>query len=228
MKVLLTGFTPFGNLEMNPSQVLVEEIAARMRTSDDFLVIVEVLPTEFEAAGQRIQTLIRQNLPDVILGLGVATERSVISLERIALNLDDTAMPDNTGLSPRGTKIVNEGPLAYATTLPIDYLQESLEEKGIPVEISNHAGTYVCNHTFYLARHQIEELGLNSMCGFIHLPLVADTNDYRGHHTLTLFGLVLVIEYCLELLKKFYSTNDQIKQRYEIRHSLHQRALRQV
>ncbi len=140
-------------------------------------LIAEVLPTEFDAAGHRVVQLITEHRPDVVIVVGMAAGRQGISLERVALNLNDTDKPDNAGKAPRGSQIVAEGPLAYWSTLPLQQLAETLTGQGIPAQITNFAGTFVCNHTFYLARHTLEALGLRAACGLVHVPLMTEQLD---------------------------------------------------
>jgi pyroglutamyl-peptidase len=173
MKILLTGFNRFGNIESNPSQLIVEALAKRAKTDNLTELIAEVLPTEFVLAGKRIVDLIRRHRPKRIICLGLAAGANAIRLERVALNLDDTDQSDNAGQAHKGKLIVSDGPLAYWSTLPIEEMCERLQKRGIPAIISNHAGTYVCNHVFYLARHEVELMGIGSPCGFIHLPSLA-------------------------------------------------------
>src|SRR6185503_14590339 len=158
MTTLLTGFNRFGDLEVNPTQLIVESMAKRPGAFTNFNLVVEVLPTEFIVAGNRISQLIRQHRPEMVVCLGVGAGLGEIHLERVALNLDDGGLPDNAGVSRTGQKIVPDGPLAYHSTLPLVRMREALRQRGIPAIISNHAGTYVCNHVFYLARHEVERL----------------------------------------------------------------------
>ena len=198
---LLTGFNRFGDLEVNPTQLIVESLAERPRTLTNVNLVAEVLPTEFIEAGNRISQLIRQHRPEMVVCLGLGAGLGEIHLERVALNLDDGGMPDNAGLSRTGQTIVPDGPLAYQSTLPLVQLREALRQRGIPAVISNHAGTYVCNHVFYLARHEVERLGIGSLCGFIHLPQISENT---GAGALPMFGLTLdvmmeAVECCLNV-----------------------------
>lgn len=174
MRLLLTGFTPFGRLAINPSEVVVKEIARRAKSWGFDQIVVEILRTEFAEAEDRICELIQQLRPDAVVLLGVAVGESAIMLERVALNLSDTTVPDNAGTVVSGQPVVPGGPIGYWTTLPIDRMKDAIEKHEIPVLISNHAGTYVCNHIFYRARHEIERLGIDAKCGLIHIPLLRE------------------------------------------------------
>lgn len=180
-KVLLTGFTPFGTVSVNPSQLIVEALA----NYSPHLHSV-VLPTEYHTAGRSIAELIQTHQPDVVMSLGVANRRK-INLERIALNLDDTAQPDNSGYMAHGIRIFEEAPLAYWSTLP---LEDLLRVSPVPAEISNHAGTYVCNHVFFVARHTAEQFPQPIRAGFIHVPPLVQHNPQIGMHLDEMLGAI--------------------------------------
>jgi pyroglutamyl-peptidase len=200
MTILLTGFTPFGGLTTNPSQGIVEALAARGAAD----LVAEVLPTEFAAAGRRVGELIRQLRPRAVVCLGVGRDRDAVCLERVALNLDDCEEPDNAGHAPAGQLIAPDGPLAYWSTLPLERMRATLRQRGVRVRISNHAGTYVCNHVFYLARHELETLGSRAPCGFIHVPLPAGEADPAdaARPLPSLPHLVEAVACCLEVVRK--------------------------
>jgi len=193
MKILLTGFNPFGTNAVNPSQLIVQTLADR--AYDSFDLITAVLRTEFAAAGAAVVRLIEDVEPDAVVMLGLAGGRSVISLERVAINLNDASIPDNAGDQAQGRLIAaDDAPVAYWSTLPLDAMFAAVQERAIPVGYSNHAGAFVCNHVFYSARHAIEQAGLALPCGFIHVPPLAESPDTAG---LPLATLVDGIEACL-------------------------------
>jgi pyroglutamyl-peptidase len=200
MKILLTGFEPFGPVRVNPSEQIIRRIAEEARGRGRTELRAEVLPTEFVAAERRIRRLIRQFRPDAVLCLGVAPQRDKISLERFALNLDDDSLPDNAGRCRAGRQIVPKGPAAYWSTLPLERFRRVLERRGIPVSYSNHAGTYLCNHIFYVTRHEVEKMGNGAPCGFVHVPPLR----MRGKkaHGLRLDTMVEAVECCLGVLRK--------------------------
>src|SRR5262245_26005609 len=196
MRVVLTGFDSFSGVETNPSQLIAEHFA-RLREPG---LVAEVLPTQYEAASLRIRALVREHRPDVVLSLGVAQTRTAVSLERVALNLDDCDTPDNAGVVTSGRLIDPAAPLAYFSTLPLDSLLAALKLAAIPTAISNHAGTFVCNRVFFSARHEIEVVGLRARCGFVHVPAVADEArpDRPG---LPLAAMLRAAEVCLAALR---------------------------
>lgn len=201
IRIVLTGFERFGELDVNPSQLIVQNIDAHARSAG---IVTEVLPTEFAASGDRIRELIHQFKPDAVVCLGVAAGAHSITLERVALNLDDTGAPDNAGEIVAGRVIVPGGPLAYWSTLPLERIGKALKERGVPVSVSNHAGTYVCNHVFYVALHEINQLGRGTRCGFIHVPLMSEQAPASMASTsgLPLLTMVEGIECCLEVIQE--------------------------
>jgi len=196
---LLVGFNEFLDWKVNPARIVVETIRADRALATEVGLIAEVLPTEFEAAGSRATQLITEHRPDVVIVVGMAAGRAGISLERVALNLDDSEKPDNAGRTPRGSRIVAEGPLAYWSTLPLQQLVQTLAGRGIPAQITNFAGTFVCNHTFYTARHTIESLKHKAACGLVHIPLMSEHLDgsQLQFPSLSRAQLTLAVSTCL-------------------------------
>jgi len=166
MRVLLTGFEAFGDFPLNPSQLLVEECAS---LNPGFEIYTRVLPVKGKRVGEALKDALERFKPQLVLSFGLAYNRPAISLERVAINLLDFSIPDNEGWKPDETPIVAEGPIAYFSGLPLKELQQVLREEGIPCEISNTAGTYVCNQTFYLLAHYSRNWR-DFKGGFIHLP----------------------------------------------------------
>lgn len=199
MRILLTGFEPFGDVKINPSQLVVEHFAALER--EDLITLV--LPTEYGASGARIREALAKYQPDAVLSLGVAASRPAINLERLAVNVDDASIPDNAGHLASGEPIAANGPVGYRSTLPLDEMKAALEARGIPVTISNHAGAYICNHVFYSARHALEAAGSTIPCGFIHLPDLpqADsTANAHGSAGMALETIIDAVDACLLVL----------------------------
>jgi pyroglutamyl-peptidase len=199
--ILLTGFNRFADLEVNPSQLIVESIAVRSLESGGADLVTEVLPTEYRRAGDRMRELIREYRPGAILALGAGIGAPFLRLERVGLNLDDNDGADNAGQIIRGQLIEAEGPAAYWSTLPLAAMIEVLDRRGIPAVISNHAGAFLCNHIFYVARHQVERLGIASRCGFIHVPGVSAGMGDETDCGLPLELMMEGIECCIDLLR---------------------------
>jgi pyroglutamyl-peptidase len=151
VRILLTGFAPWGEHRENPSGVLAEALGGH------------VLPVAFDGAARQLRRLIRRERPEALLMMGLAPARKKISLEALALNLEHH---DEKGKDYRWLRTIRKGaPLALRSTLPLGPLCRRLERAGVPVAISHHAGTYVCNRVFY------EGLSLfRGPCGFVHVP----------------------------------------------------------
>lgn len=163
--ILLTGFEPFAGAESNSSWDAVERAAATW-TGDDELVI-ELLPVTFRGAGRAMRELIgHHNYPDLVIATGLANGRAAITPERVAINVEDARIPDNDGDQP-SDRVIGNAP-AYFTGLPIKKIVERVRAAGIPSELSNSAGTYVCNSLMYQLMDAVE--GTDVLAGFIHVP----------------------------------------------------------
>src|SRR5690606_1844915 len=153
MTVLLTGFAPFGDDETNPSWDAVRLLHGR-RVAGHRLE-ARCLPVAFGASLTALRAAIRELRPRVVVCTGLAAGRAHVSLERIAINVDDARIPDNAGASPVDEPVVPDGPAAYFATLPIKAIVEAMRKAGIPAAVSQTAGTYVCNHVFYGLMHAL-------------------------------------------------------------------------
>ena len=168
--VLVTGFDPFGGDSGNPSWDIAR--ALHRRQIGGHRVLAAQLPTVFGAALARLHALLAEQRPALVICLGLAASRNAISIERIAINVDDARIADNAGAQPIDTPVVAGAPAAYFSTLPIKAMREAMLEAGIPAEVSQTAGTFVCNHVFYGLMHRLATArGLaRTRGGFIHVP----------------------------------------------------------
>jgi len=192
MRILVTGFEPFGGNTINPSMSVVNALPASAN------VLKCILPVVYADAGTIIRDLIRLEQPDAVLSLGLCGRSAAILLERIAVNVNDDACGDNAGDCASNRPIDPQGPVGYHSTLPLMATHAALLDNGIPVAWSNHAGTYVCNHVFYTARRAMEHLagaGGGGPCGFVHLPPI----DAGG---LPLATLIEAVETCLDVIRR--------------------------
>jgi pyroglutamyl-peptidase len=164
MRVLVTGFNPFGKHRKNPTQVLAKD--ADRRSVGGAVLSGRVLPTEFRRCDRMIDKALRETKPHAVLMFGLAANRKKIALECVALNVDHTETPDNAGRRPWRRAIDPRGPALLEATLPIDRLHDALRRAKIPVSVSYHAGTYVCNHAFY---RTLRRAG-RARVAFIHVP----------------------------------------------------------
>lgn len=165
--VLLTGFQPFGGEQVNPSWQAVSALhgtrIARHR------VVARELPVAFGASLKALRAALRDMRPALVICVGQAGGRAQLSLERVAINIDDARIPDNTGQQPVDVPVVAEGPAAYFSTLPVKAMRHALNAAGFPAEVSQTAGTYVCNHVFYGLMHALRRQRI-VRAGFIHIP----------------------------------------------------------
>jgi pyroglutamyl-peptidase len=171
MKLLLTGFTPFGSESINPSYEALKRIENKNEAVN--LKVVEV-PTVFNQSIEKLRNEIEAFNPDIVICVGQAGGRYSISFERVAINVDDSRIKDNQGNQPIDQPIVTSGPNAYFTNLPIKSMVKTLRDSKIPAEVSNSAGTFVCNHLMYGFMHIIEESEREIRGGFIHVPFIHD------------------------------------------------------
>lgn len=165
--VLLTGFEPFDQDLVNPSWEAVRQLDG-VQLDDDVRIVARRLPCAFATAGECLLQLINELRPAMVVATGLASGRSEISLERVAININDARIPDNLGEQPIDTAVVVGGPAAYFSTLPIKAMARAVREAGIAVSVSQTAGTFVCNQVFYRLQHELAGTGVRS--GFIHVP----------------------------------------------------------
>jgi pyroglutamyl-peptidase len=171
MKALVTGFEPFGNDPVNPSLEAVRRLPSRL---GELEVATRVLPTAFGRAIEALEDAVAIIDPDIVLCLGLAGGRAALSLERVAINIDDARIADNHARQPVDTPVVAGGPAAYLTTLPIKAAAVALRQAGLPAIVSNTAGTFVCNHVFYGLMHLAATRRPAMRCGFLHLPYLPE------------------------------------------------------
>jgi pyroglutamyl-peptidase len=178
-KVLVTGFAPFDGEHINPSYEAIKSIDPK--TLPCKLMIMEV-PTEFYTSAKHVIDAMHAFDPDVIILIGQAGGRKEISVERIAINIDDASIPDNRGIQPIDHEISVFGQSAYFSTLPIKKLVKTLQDHGFPSSVSNSAGTYVCNHLMYSVLHELAmNQSLHAIAGFIHVPYTTEQVKDKPH-----------------------------------------------
>ncbi|NDL62750.1 pyroglutamyl-peptidase I [Acerihabitans arboris] len=166
--VLLTGFEPFGGERVNPSWEVVKQF--HERRIDDATVIACRLPCVYGRSVQVLNGLIDRHRPALVLAVGQAGGRAGLSVERVSINIDDARIADNLGQQPIDVPIVADGPAAYFATVPVKAMVQAMRDAGIPAEVSQSAGTYVCNHVMYGLLHCLAQLGYGARGGFIHTP----------------------------------------------------------
>jgi pyroglutamyl-peptidase len=168
--VLLTGFEPFNGAPINPSWEAVRALDGW--SGPGFAVVVRQLPCVFGRALDVLREAIAGVKPDIVIAVGQAGGRSEISLERVAINVDDASIRDNAGNQPVDTPVAADGPAAYFTTLPVKAIEKALRLRGFPSGVSQTAGTFVCNHVFYGLMHHAAGQPLKA--GFVHVPFLPE------------------------------------------------------
>ena len=170
MKIIVTGFDPFGGETINPS---IECVKALPEIEGVELIRLE-LPTVFKESAKRLNEVINDVKPDAVLSVGQAGGRAGITMERIAINVDDARIPDNISQQPIDEEIQVEGEAAYFSTLPIKRIVKAIREAGISAEVSNSAGTFVCNHIMYQALFAATKADKPFKAGFMHIPFIPE------------------------------------------------------
>lgn len=171
MKILVTGFNPFGSEKINSS---IEAVKALKDKILDAEIIKLEIPTVYMKSIKKIDAAIKKYDPDIILSIGQAGGRADISIERIGINIDDYRIKDNEGNQPIDEKIFEDGKNAYFSNIPIKAMIENIQNANIPASISNTAGTFVCNHVLYGVQYLINKKYFNKKSGFIHVPYLPE------------------------------------------------------
>lgn len=171
MKILVTGFEPFGGESRNPSAEVVERLPEQIAGAR---IVKLILPTVRYEAPQKAEQAVEEHRPDVVLSIGQAGGRAAVSVERVAVNLDDYRIPDNAGNQPADEAVVPGGPDAYLSELPVKAMVEAIQRAGVPAQVSLSAGTFVCNHLLYHVRHYLKERHPGVRNGFIHIPFLPE------------------------------------------------------
>ncbi len=191
-KVLLTGFEPFGKATLNPSGEIVKRISG-----DN--IVTAILPVAYAQSAEALLALIEQHNPDVVISLGQAEGRTQITPERIAINLDDARLADNEGVTRIDEPILEDGPVAYESTLPIKEFVTAITAAGVPAAVSLSAGAFLCNHIFYVAQNRLK--GTKVRSGFVHVPLMDEqAGEFPGLPTMPLEQMVKAVRTMLEVL----------------------------
>jgi pyroglutamyl-peptidase len=192
MRILLTGFEPFGKATLNPSGEIVKQISGEN-------IVTAILPVAYAQSAERLLQLIAEHNPDVVGCLGQAEGRTQITPERIAINLDDARLADNEGVMRNDLLIVVDGPVAYESTLPIKEIVKAINDAGVPATVSLSAGAFLCNHVFYVAQDHFK--GTKVRSGFVHVPLMDEqAGQFPGLPTMPLDQMVIAVRAMLEVL----------------------------
>lgn len=171
MKILVTGFDPFGSDKINPAIEAVKKLPDTIKGAK---IIKLEIPTVFNKSAQVVHQAIVKEQPDYVLNVGQAGGRSALTPERVAININDGRIPDNDGYQPLDEPIQPDGDTAYFTQLPIKAMAKAIRAAGLPAIVSNTAGTYVCNHIFYQVQYMRTKEFPKLKGGFIHIPFLPE------------------------------------------------------
>lgn len=208
MKILVTGFEPFGGQAINPSWMAVNGLPSEINGA---VIDVLQIPTAFHRAMDAIEEKLEQKQYDVVLAVGQAGGRRAVTPERVGINLDDASIPDNLGNQPIDETIHKDGANAYFTNLPVKRMVDAIKTHDIPAAVSNSAGTFVCNHVLYGLGYLQDKKYPNLKFGFIHVPFMHDQVEDNKYPSLSLHELVIALKSSIHVLTEH---SDDVKQPY--------------
>ncbi|MCF7925822.1 MAG: pyroglutamyl-peptidase I [Candidatus Izimaplasma sp.] len=181
MKAIITGFGPFAKQVYNPTKAVLTQLP---NIINGITIVPLELPVIYDECFTVLEDAIIEYQPDMILMLGVASNRQDVNLERVAINVKDAELPDNLGIIFHDTPIIEQGETAYFSTLDIKGIVSRLQELEISARVSNTAGTFVCNNIFYMTMHYLDKQKLNVPAGFIHVPTQFNNSEEQSINTL--------------------------------------------
>lgn len=206
MKILVTGFDPFGGEPINPAIESVKKLPDTIAGAD---IIKLEIPTVVHKSLNVIEEAIQKHDPDMILSIGQAGGRSDLTVERVGINVDDCRIKDNEGNQPVDEPVYADGPAAYFVNLPIKAMVEEIRRAGIPASISNSAGTFVCNHVTYGVRYLVDKKFPGKKSGFIHIPyLPAQVVDKPGQPSM---ALDVIVEGLIAAIRAMVTSKEDIR-----------------
>lgn len=198
MKVLVTAFDPFGGEKVNPALEAVKKLPDTIAGAT---VIKQEIPTVFKRSIPVLEKAIEENKPDVVLSIGQAGGRFDITVEKVAINLQDARIPDNDNEQPIDEKIFEDGETAYFATIPVKKIVANINKNGIPASVSYTAGTYVCNNIMYAGLYLINKKFPNMRGGFIHVPFIpGQAVGKKDTPSMSLENIAKAIEIAIETI----------------------------
>lgn len=201
MKVMVTGFDPFGGETVNPAFEAIKLLPDTIAGAE---VIKLEIPTVFSKSGPAVEAGIEKYQPDVIISVGQAGGRSCVTIEQVAINLAEARIPDNAGEQPSDEPVQKDGEPAYYATIPVKAIVKNIRDHKIPCHISYSAGTYVCNSIMYNVLHMTAKKYPNIRAGFIHVPFAAEqvVEKPNGTPFMSLPMIAESLEYAVEACVK--------------------------
>ena len=207
MKILVTGFDPFGGEKVNPALEAVKKLPDTIAGAE---IIKLELPTVFNKSINVLDIALDEIKPDVVLSVGQAGGRFDITVEKVGINLQDASIPDNDKEQPIDKKVFEDGENAYFATIPVKKIVENINKIGIPASISYSAGTYVCNNIMYAGLYYINKKYPNMKGGFIHLPFI--TEQAVGKKNTASMSLNNIVSALEEAIKTIVENDEDIKE----------------
>lgn len=205
--VLMTAFEPFGGESINPSWEAVRSFDGK--EIGGARIVVRQLPVVFARCGEVLIQALEEIRPDRVLCVGQAGGRSDITVERVAINVNDARIPDNDQQQPIDEPIVAEGPAAYFSTLPIKAMVAALREVGVPASVSQTAGTFTCNNVMYQLLHWLQRSGSTARGGFVHIPYMPEQAAHHpGVPSMSTASVIQALETSLQVI---LSTENDIR-----------------
>lgn len=198
MKILVTGFDPFGGESINPALEAVKKISNNI---DGVEIIKIEVPTVFKKSIDTLDKAMEEHKPDVVLCVGQAGGRFEITPEKVAINLDDARIKDNEGNNPIDELIFKDGETAYFSSLPVKAIVKNIKENNIPSSVSYSAGTFVCNHIMYGLLYLIDKKYKNVKGGFIHVPFIpSQVLEKKNMPSMALEDITKGLEFALKAI----------------------------
>lgn len=206
MKILVTGFDPFGEDTINPA---IEAVKKLPNVIDSAKIIKLEIPTVFCKSKDVVKEAILKENPDYILNIGQAGGRTDLTPERVAINIDDARIEDNEGQQPIDSPIQNNGEAAYFSQLPIKAMVDYMKKEDLPASVSNSAGTFVCNHIMYQMLYLTKKEFPEIKAGFMHIPFMTEqVVDRPDTPSLPLEGIVKGIEASIKAIIAYHGKED--------------------
>lgn len=196
MKVLMTAFDPFGGEEVNPAFEAVKLLEDKIAGAE---IVKKEIPTVFNKSIELLDQVIAEEEPDITICVGQAGGRYKLSVERVAINIDDARIEDNEGNQPIDTKVFADGANAYFAKLPIKAMVKEIKDNKLPAEVSNTAGTFVCNHLMYGLLYLIDNKYPEMKGGFIHVPFIPEqVLDKKNKASMSLTDIKNALHYAIK------------------------------
>ncbi|PHM28158.1 pyroglutamyl-peptidase I [Xenorhabdus budapestensis] len=199
--ILITGFEPFGSETINPSWEAIKPLQGNQIA--DVNIEIEQLSCIFDTSLEQLYAAIDKHQPEMVISVGLAGGRPNISVERVAININDARIADNAGKQPIDTPVIAGGPAAYFSSLPIKAIVNELKTAGIPASVSQTAGTFVCNHVMYGLLHYLSHKYPAVRGGFIHVPyLPQQAAEHIEMPSMSLETMIIALKTAIEIVWK--------------------------